>query len=234
MPFAIFASLAMHIGLVLILSTATAMSTGLKLLEDPVLHVSLVSIPGVTEIREENPRPGYTSKMSEPVTAAVSIDNREKGKIPAEEVAPRAAETRSLQATASTTSSVAGSGFRETTTSAQNDTAHRVLVASNVPAMEKFSLAVPRYRDNTHHVYPRIARLRGYEGVVLLSAEIFADGNVGHLRIKKSSGYAVLDRSALDAVKIWKFEPGRKMGKPISMWVDVPVKYILKNNETAM
>ncbi|MCX5835945.1 MAG: energy transducer TonB, partial [Deltaproteobacteria bacterium] len=72
--------------------------------------------------------------------------------------------------------------------------------------------------------------LRGYEGVVLLSAEIYADGHVGNLKLKKSCGFAVLDRSALDAVKTWKFEPGRRMGRPISMWVDVPVKFILRDN----
>jgi protein TonB len=51
------------------------------------------------------------------------------------------------------------------------------------------------------------------------------------LRIKRSSGYAMLDRSALEAVKTWKFEPGRKMGKPANMWVEVPVKFILRDNE---
>jgi protein TonB len=61
--------------------------------------------------------------------------------------------------------------------------------------------------------------------------EISADGGVGGLRIKRSSGYAMLDRSALEAVRTWKFEPGRKMGKPANMWVEVPVKFILRDNE---
>jgi protein TonB len=41
----------------------------------------------------------------------------------------------------------------------------------------------------------------------------------------------VLDKSALEAVKTWKFEPGRKIGKPTIMWVDVPVKFVLKDTE---
>jgi protein TonB len=64
---------------------------------------------------------------------------------------------------------------------------------------------------------------------VILSVEIFTDGSVGSLKIKKSSGYTVLDKSALEAVKTWKFEPGRKIGKPVIMWVDVPVKFVLKD-----
>jgi TonB family protein len=100
--------------------------------------------------------------------------------------------------------------------------------SSGKSSMGEISLAMPRYLENTPPVYPSIARMRGYEGVVLLAVEIFADGRVGSLKIKKSSGYSVLDRSALEAVRIWKFDAGRKLGKPVNMWVDVPVKFILK------
>ncbi|MCG6535110.1 MAG: energy transducer TonB, partial [Syntrophales bacterium LBB04] len=92
----------------------------------------------------------------------------------------------------------------------------------------KIVLAYPRYGANVYPRYPEIARLRGYEGVVLLSAEIHADGTVGVLMIKRSSGYTILDRSAYDAVRTWKFEPGREMGRPRTMWVDVPVKFVLR------
>ena len=103
-------------------------------------------------------------------------------------------------------------------------------LASVAPSSERISIAVPKYRENSQPAYPRIATERGFEGVVLLSAEIEADGKVGVLKVKNSSGYAVLDRAALDAVKKWKFDPGKKMGRPISMWVDVPVKFVLKNH----
>ncbi|MBE9546403.1 MAG: energy transducer TonB [Proteobacteria bacterium] len=93
----------------------------------------------------------------------------------------------------------------------------------------KVTLAVPRYDENVPPIYPAIARKRGYEGVVLLSAEILIDGRVGELKIKKSSGYNILDRSALKAVKKWKFEPAKRMGYPITMWVEVPVKYVLRD-----
>ena len=97
---------------------------------------------------------------------------------------------------------------------------------------ESASAAIPRYGDNNSPVYPALARLKGYEGVVLLAAEVSPDGRVGSLRIKKSSGYASLDRSALEAVKRWIFEPGRRMGKPVVMWVDVPVKFVLKEDDS--
>lgn len=97
---------------------------------------------------------------------------------------------------------------------------------SSIPG--RVTLAYPRYGVNSHPRYPEIARMRGYEGIVLLSAEIHADGTVGGLMIKRSSGYTILDRSAFDAVRTWKFEPAREMGKPRTMWVDVPVRFVLR------
>ncbi len=96
----------------------------------------------------------------------------------------------------------------------------------------KVIMAVPRYNENTPPIYPSVARRRGYEGVVLISAEILVDGSVGALETKKSSGHNILDRSALKAVKKWKFEPARRMGYPVTMRVDVPVRFVL--NDTGM
>ncbi len=95
----------------------------------------------------------------------------------------------------------------------------------------KISAAVvlPRYRETVRPEYPWIARVRGYEGMVLLSAEILGNGNVGKLAVKRSSGFALLDQSALDTVRNWKFEPGRESGGPASMWVEVPVRFTLKD-----
>ena len=86
---------------------------------------------------------------------------------------------------------------------------------------------IPAYRQNSPPRYPAAARQRGYEGLVLVSAEIEPDGRVGNLSLKKSSGYPILDDSAMDAVRKWLFRPGQRMGVAISMWVDVPVRFAL-------
>jgi TonB family protein len=92
--------------------------------------------------------------------------------------------------------------------------------------------AYPLYRQNTPPVYPEIARIRGYEGVVLVIAEILPDGRVGSTKIRRSSGYAILDRSAIDAVKPWKFEPAKKSGNPFTIWVELPIKFILHDDNS--
>jgi TonB family protein len=91
-------------------------------------------------------------------------------------------------------------------------------------------IVYPLYKENAPPAYPEIARVRGYEGIVLVSAEILPDGHVGSMKIRKSSGYAILDQSAIEAVKPWKFEPAKKSGNPFTVWVELPIKFILNNS----
>ncbi len=93
--------------------------------------------------------------------------------------------------------------------------------------------AYPLYRENVPPVYPEMARIRGYEGVVLVYAEILPDGRVGNMKIRKSSGYAILDKSAVEAVKPWKFEPAKKSGKPLTVWVELPIKFVLHDDNNS-
>ncbi len=75
--------------------------------------------------------------------------------------------------------------------------------------------------------YPYIARKRGYEGKVIVRLLIGKDGRVKRLFLVKSSGYKVLDRSALKALKNWRFSPARIAGAPVEYWVEVPVVFRL-------
>jgi len=92
-----------------------------------------------------------------------------------------------------------------------------------------FSNAYPLYRENPSPGYPEMARQQGYEGVVLVAAEILADGRVGRAVISKSSGYAILDQTAIKAVMAWKFEPAKKSGIPYKTWAELPIKFVLND-----
>lgn len=92
-------------------------------------------------------------------------------------------------------------------------------------------LDTPRYCSGGQPYYPEVARRRGYEGTVLVAAEVNTDGKVARLFIRRTSGHTVLDRSALDSVRNWRFNPGRLMGKPVAMWVDVPVHFLLEEKD---
>lgn len=88
--------------------------------------------------------------------------------------------------------------------------------------------AKPLYRHNPPPRYPRLARKRKYQGVVILEVFVNRDGSVGDAKVFKSSGYAILDKTAMKSVKKWEFEPGRRGDNQLEMWVRVPVRFQLK------
>jgi protein TonB len=88
--------------------------------------------------------------------------------------------------------------------------------------------ARPRYAENPKPVYPQEAKEKGYEGEVVLRVELLINGRVGQIEIKKSSGYELLDHSALAAVKQWRFIPAKKDDVAIPLWVNIPIKFQLQ------
>ena len=88
--------------------------------------------------------------------------------------------------------------------------------------------ATPLYQVNPPPEYPRLARRRGMEGVVLLTALIDISGHVQGLEIITSSGHNILDQAALKAVQHWLFHPGIIDNKLHEMWVNVPVRFRLQ------
>ena len=73
-----------------------------------------------------------------------------------------------------------------------------------------------------------MARRRHYQGTVLLDVLVDRQGRVDQVEIAQSCGYRILDRSALKSVRQWRFEPARRFGRPIEMWVQVPIKFELR------
>ena len=99
---------------------------------------------------------------------------------------------------------------------------------NNEAAPVKFS-AKPEYGTNAKPEYPMVARRRGYEGEVVFNVQVLNDGNVGEMKMVKTSGYAVLDNSAHTALKKWKFVPGKFNGKYVPSWVQVPILFRLND-----
>ena len=88
--------------------------------------------------------------------------------------------------------------------------------------------AQPEYSKNPPISYPNRARMKGYEGTVLLEVLVNRKGTVDDLRILASSGYAILDSSAVKSVKTWSFKPAKKGKDTVDMWVQVPVRFKLE------
>ena len=81
--------------------------------------------------------------------------------------------------------------------------------------------------NNPHPPYPLIARKKGFEGKLILEVLVNEDGSVKNTRIRKSSGYEILDTVSKETVKKWTFIPAKKEGKPVEDQVRVPIKFVL-------
>lgn len=75
--------------------------------------------------------------------------------------------------------------------------------------------------------YPRGARKSGWQGRVILQLSITPHGRVMTAAIHESSGYSLLDNSAIQAAKNWTFEPAKNGGFPIASTVNIPVQFDL-------
>jgi len=76
-----------------------------------------------------------------------------------------------------------------------------------------------------HFSYPLLARRRGWQGEVVLSFRLEADGRILDARIARSSGYGVLDHAALSALsKVKRLEQGLSR----SLTLQLPVIYRLE------
>tara|TARA_B100000212_G_scaffold301167_1_gene246848 strand:- start:63 stop:773 length:711 start_codon:yes stop_codon:yes gene_type:complete len=82
---------------------------------------------------------------------------------------------------------------------------------------------------NPHPTYPLIARKKGWEGRVIIQAEIDREGNVYEIKVLESSGFKVLDNASLETLKKWKFTPARIGNKFVDDTVNIPVKFLISN-----
>jgi TonB family protein len=65
-----------------------------------------------------------------------------------------------------------------------------------------------------------------HQGIVTLSVVVGVDGRIKHVEVVHSLGMG-LDEKALEAVRTWRFEPGKKDGHPVPVQVTVDVDFRL-------
>lgn len=87
--------------------------------------------------------------------------------------------------------------------------------------------ARPQAVRNRPPAYPWLAWLQGWEGLVLLQVRVEPDGHPAQVRIVHSSGHAMLDDVAQQAVSRWEFLPATRGGHAVGSMVKVPVRFRL-------
>ena len=107
-------------------------------------------------------------------------------------------------------------------------------VPETAPAPSVVADSEPDYRasylNNPPPSYPLFARRRGLQGKVLLNVEVLAEGRCGAVNVQQSSGYEVLDQSAIETVKGWHFAPASHLGQAVTRWFLVPIQFKLQDD----
>ena len=88
---------------------------------------------------------------------------------------------------------------------------------------------VPHARLQTAPVYPVDAKRAGLSGEVLVEFSVDETGVVFEPRVVRSSD-RVFEESALRAVARWRFEPGKRSGRPVRFKMSVPIVFNLSDN----
>jgi protein TonB len=83
------------------------------------------------------------------------------------------------------------------------------------------------YLRNPPPRYPAEAKRNGQQGVALFRVIVSSAGQAESVTLIKSCGHRILDDSALDAVRKWKFHPATIGGVKVSSTVNVPVRFRL-------
>ncbi|WP_323815391.1 energy transducer TonB [Cellvibrio sp. NN19] len=83
------------------------------------------------------------------------------------------------------------------------------------------------YLRNPAPRYPDFAQQQGWEGTVILNVHVLANGKPNAVEVKQSSGRKILDDSAVQAVKRWKFVPAKLGDTETDSWVEVPINFHL-------
>lgn len=86
-----------------------------------------------------------------------------------------------------------------------------------------------RLVNRTPPRYPDAARRASQSGVVHLRLQVSTDGKVKLVDVVESSGYPLLDASAVAAAKLWRFEPATENGHPVAEWRRVAVEFRLED-----
>ncbi|MBT4878568.1 MAG: energy transducer TonB [Alphaproteobacteria bacterium] len=79
--------------------------------------------------------------------------------------------------------------------------------------------------DKTPPHYPNRALKLGQEGKVLVEVLLDKDGKQIKQEVINSSGYVLLDKAALEAIKKWSFLPHKLQGENSKAFIQIPIEF---------
>jgi protein TonB len=108
-------------------------------------------------------------------------------------------------------------------------TGNRIGTDGSDGALPGNGVSWPRLLREVKPNYTAEAMRAQIEGLVQLEIVVLADGSVGRVNLVRSlDGRFGLDQEAIRAVRNWRFEPGRRLGKAVPVRVGVELSFNLR------
>jgi protein TonB len=172
-------------------------------------------------IQSEPPAQPATAKASQPNKPLPKPASTQTAKeitptpsVPPSPVAATPAPTTAASATPATREIPAASPATASAPSASLAAAPAAAVRSTANIDAAYASSNPK------PPYPPMARRLGEEGTVTLRILVTSDGLAAKVEIKKSSGSSLLDKSAEQTIKQWRFIPAKLDGKAVEEWYE--------------
>ncbi|MFN7902708.1 MAG: TonB family protein [Holosporales bacterium] len=180
--------------------------TPLRVMPKPPLTIALVPFSAAAIKSATSPIPHAIS--SKPAVTDIPL--------------PSSKPRKSLPVARTTTPPSAPSVDQHTASTATNNGSAAETATETTPVFDAV------YLNNPAPVYPEQARRRGIEGSVLLSVMVAADGTPQSVTVAQSSGFAMLDNAAKEAVARWTFVSAKRGSVAVDARVMVPVDFRLR------
>ena len=208
----------------------------------PAAEEDVTPAPGTVSTARETPRPSFSSREA---ASSASTEDRRGTATPR----PDSAEPEATAATPETArnASAAGPTVRlaprgpsgnpssartagaESTDSPPEGEVVSQAVPAPVPVLEPVrvggNVPQPRKTWSVTPEYPRLARLRRLQGVVILEVTVDRQGDVANVTVLRSA--EGLDEAAVEAVRQWRYEPTVMNGTPVSVVLTETVRFQL-------
>lgn len=77
-------------------------------------------------------------------------------------------------------------------------------------------------------IYPLAAKYRGMAGKVVIKFIVQIDGSVNSIQVESATPANLFEQAAINAVKKWRFKPGRRNNRPVATRIELPLEFKLE------
>ncbi|RZT09448.1 TonB family C-terminal domain-containing protein [Duganella sp. CF402] len=192
-----------------------------------------IATPAIAASTEPPPSAVITSPSCDPVWPASSVANQESGTTEMTVLVKPDGRASDIKVTQS-------SGYRELDIASVRAAAKCTYAPKTVDGVRseewkqlKFKWEPGKEKARAEYYvcakpeWPKEALRNEYQGTVQLGFLIGTDGKVRDSRIEKSSGHAILDVTAQDALSRCQFKPPTKDGQPVESWFSMQYRWQL-------